>query len=156
MANRFHVWAINTADESIELLSGTPAGERHPDGSFPESTVNACVAKRLREFAKSMKEFAPAPSGDGRGQSFVKCQFAVVAIAHYLYVLTRFGEALLEFGGIQVTLGGKDEAFCLSERRVADRRRRVVRANDLAFENIGEFGRSFHPQFANDHLCARA
>ena len=50
-AGRFHVWAVETIDEGIELLTGVPAGERMDNGRFPEGTVNARIEQRLRELA---------------------------------------------------------------------------------------------------------
>jgi len=54
----FHVYLINTVDEGIELLTGTPAGERGPDGSFPEGTFNARVVARLIELSEKLREAA--------------------------------------------------------------------------------------------------
>ena len=51
-AGRFHVWAVSHVDQSIELLTGVPAGERQEDGSWPEGTVNYLVDQRLREMAE--------------------------------------------------------------------------------------------------------
>ena len=50
-AGRFHVYAIKTVDEGIELLTGVPAGVRRPDGSYPSASVNGRVERRLREMA---------------------------------------------------------------------------------------------------------
>ena len=38
---KFHIYAVNNIDEGIEVLTGVPAGERDPDGHYPEvrSTV---------------------------------------------------------------------------------------------------------------------
>ncbi|HUG15785.1 MAG TPA: ATP-binding protein [Thermomicrobiales bacterium] len=57
-AGLFHVWAVNTIDEGIELLTGVPAGERAPDGSFPEGSVHDLVQQRLRAFAEDARRFA--------------------------------------------------------------------------------------------------
>ncbi len=46
-AGRFHVWAVATIDEGLELLTGLPAGSRGPDGAFPEGTVHCRVEERL-------------------------------------------------------------------------------------------------------------
>jgi predicted ATP-dependent protease len=59
-AGRFHVWAVNTVDEALELLTGRPAGERAADGHFPEKSVNAAVEARVMAFAKAARDFAKA------------------------------------------------------------------------------------------------
>jgi predicted ATP-dependent protease len=61
---RFHVWAVETVDQGIELLTGVPAGERGADGAFPPDTVNARVAARLEALAEAARAFAAA--GDAR------------------------------------------------------------------------------------------
>ncbi len=48
---RFHVVPVATVDEAIEVLTGLPAGTPHHLGEYPEQTVNARVAARLREYA---------------------------------------------------------------------------------------------------------
>jgi lon-related putative ATP-dependent protease len=49
---RFHVYAIQTIDQGIELLTGMPAGERDASGKFPEGSVNQKVEARLSELAE--------------------------------------------------------------------------------------------------------
>lgn len=51
---KFHVWAIHTIDEGIELLTGVPAGVRGPDGYYPEGTVHARVEDKLRQLAENV------------------------------------------------------------------------------------------------------
>jgi predicted ATP-dependent protease len=58
---RFRVIAVDTISEGIEILTGMPAGERGPDGAFPDGTVNARVEARLRGFAQSRRAFARRP-----------------------------------------------------------------------------------------------
>ncbi len=60
---RFHIWAVKDADAGIEILTGTKAGERQPDGTYPEGTVNQMVDQRLIKFAREMKEFMEPPAG---------------------------------------------------------------------------------------------
>jgi lon-related putative ATP-dependent protease len=57
---KFHVWAVTTVDEGIELLTGIPAGEKQEDGFWPEGTVNYRVDRRLREMAEAIRKFGPA------------------------------------------------------------------------------------------------
>jgi len=55
---KFHIYPVKTIDEGIEILTGTPAGERDEAGNFPEGTVNYQVEKRLKEFAEAYLAFA--------------------------------------------------------------------------------------------------
>ncbi len=48
----FHIYAIESIDQGIELLTGIHAGELQPDGSYPKDTINHLVADRLAELAK--------------------------------------------------------------------------------------------------------
>ncbi len=58
---KFHIYAVETIDEGIELLTGIPAGKRLKDGTFPEGTVNALVDARLTEMSNSLKEYSRQP-----------------------------------------------------------------------------------------------
>ena len=53
---RFHIYAVSTIDEGIEVLTGTPAGERGEDGEYPGGTVHHLVERRLEEMAKAARE----------------------------------------------------------------------------------------------------
>lgn len=55
----FHVWAVRTIDEGIEVLTGLPAGEADAEGNYPEGTVNFLVSRRLDEMAERLRRFAP-------------------------------------------------------------------------------------------------
>jgi predicted ATP-dependent protease len=65
---QFHIWAVGSIDEGIEILTGRPAGERQADGSWPEGTVNFRVDKRLREMAEALRKFAPAKETEKDGK----------------------------------------------------------------------------------------
>jgi len=54
---QFHIYAVKTVDEGIEILTGVAAGERGPDGSYPEGTVNYLVDRRLSELAEGLRGF---------------------------------------------------------------------------------------------------
>ncbi|MDD2318655.1 MAG: ATP-dependent protease, partial [Geobacteraceae bacterium] len=55
---KFNIWSVATIDQGIEILTGMPAGERQPDGSYPEGTINQKVDSRLREILENMKKFS--------------------------------------------------------------------------------------------------
>lgn len=55
---QFHIYAIDTVDEGIEILTGVPAGERAADNHFPRNTVNGIVERRLRQMATQVKDFS--------------------------------------------------------------------------------------------------
>jgi len=57
---RFHIHAISTVDEGIVLLSGREAGERGPDGQFPERTFNRAVEEALAASVERLKALRPA------------------------------------------------------------------------------------------------
>ena len=50
-AGQFHIYAVETVDQGIELLTGVAAGERDAAGKFPAGSVNALVEARLVELA---------------------------------------------------------------------------------------------------------
>ncbi|MFQ5586133.1 MAG: Lon protease family protein [Thermodesulfobacteriota bacterium] len=54
---QFHIYPIEHIDEGIEILTGLPAGERQPDGAYPEGSVNDRVSKKLTGLAKTLKAF---------------------------------------------------------------------------------------------------
>ena len=49
---RFHIYAVSTIDEGIEVLTGVPAGEPGEDGSYLDGTVHYLVERRLHELAQ--------------------------------------------------------------------------------------------------------
>lgn len=64
-AGQFHIWAVETIDEGIEILTGEPAGQRGSDGSFEKGTLNARISERLELFQESLQKSAPEPEGEG-------------------------------------------------------------------------------------------
>ena len=49
---QFHIYAVSTIDEGIEVLTGVPAGKKDKDGNFPAGTINRLVYEKLRKYAK--------------------------------------------------------------------------------------------------------
>ncbi len=52
---KFHIYAVDTVEEGIEILTGVPAGRR-PDGTFEKGSVYDRVAKRLQELREAARE----------------------------------------------------------------------------------------------------
>ena len=61
---RFHIHAVDTIDQGIALLTGVPAGERGPDGTYPEDTVFGRVERRLQALAAARRSFARGEGGE--------------------------------------------------------------------------------------------
>ena len=53
----FNVYAVQTIDEGLEILTGMPAGQRLTDDSYPKDTINHMVDQRLRELHQSMRGY---------------------------------------------------------------------------------------------------
>ena len=49
----FHIYPIKTVEEGLEILTGVRAGDRLPDGSYPNGTINDRISKKLRKFSAS-------------------------------------------------------------------------------------------------------
>jgi len=56
-AGRFHIWPISRIEQGVELLTGRRAGEKNGSGRFETGTVFGNVDERLRDMARTMKEF---------------------------------------------------------------------------------------------------
>jgi lon-related putative ATP-dependent protease len=53
-AGKFHVWAVNSIDEGLELLTGVKAGRRGKRGEFTRDSVHARVAAKLKSIAEQL------------------------------------------------------------------------------------------------------
>jgi len=49
---KFHIWAVSTIDEGIEILTEKKAGKRDKNGKYPKGTINYLVDKKLREYSE--------------------------------------------------------------------------------------------------------
>ncbi|MEA3489781.1 MAG: ATP-binding protein [Candidatus Omnitrophota bacterium] len=49
---KFHIWAISTVDEGIEILTGIKTGKKDKKGKYPRGTINYLVDKKLREYSQ--------------------------------------------------------------------------------------------------------
>lgn len=60
---RFHIWAVDTVDDGIEILTGIPAGKPDKKGEFPKGTVNYLVKKSLEHYYDKYVHFARETHG---------------------------------------------------------------------------------------------
>jgi lon-related putative ATP-dependent protease len=52
----FHIYAIDYAEEGLEILTDMPAGELTADGTYPEGTINYRITKKLEEMSELFKK----------------------------------------------------------------------------------------------------
>ena len=62
-AGRFHVYAVETIDQGIEILTGIPHGARGASGNYPKETIGARVQEHLKEMARKQIAFVKAIEG---------------------------------------------------------------------------------------------
>ena len=53
---KFHIYAISTIEEGIEILTGVPAGKKDSNGNFPAGSVNYLAYEKLKKYAKISSE----------------------------------------------------------------------------------------------------
>ena len=53
----FHIYAVASIDEGIEILTGREAGTRQVDGTYADGTISYLVDKRLKELSQSMRGY---------------------------------------------------------------------------------------------------
>jgi len=63
---KFHIYAVSTIDEGVEILTGMKAGEKQKDGNFEKETVNDLVDKRLKEMAEKLKQYPTLPTEESK------------------------------------------------------------------------------------------
>ena len=55
-AGLFHIYAVSTIEEGIEILTGVPAGKRDKIGNFPSGTINYLAYEKLKKYANISKK----------------------------------------------------------------------------------------------------
>ncbi len=63
---KFHIYAVKTIDEGIEILTGKKAGEVKPDGAYPKGTINGLVNGKLKQLAEGLKKFGEEEKKEGK------------------------------------------------------------------------------------------
>jgi predicted ATP-dependent protease len=62
-AGEFHLWAVETIDQGIEILTGTKAGARGKNGKYPAGSVNRLVDDKLAALAQGLRDFGAGENG---------------------------------------------------------------------------------------------
>ncbi len=52
---KFHIYAVGSIDEGIEVLTGVSAGQRNGEGHYPDGSVNDRVQKKLQLYVEQQK-----------------------------------------------------------------------------------------------------
>lgn len=50
----FHIYAVSTIEEGIEILTGVPAGRKDALGNFPAGSINYLAYEKLKKYSKSV------------------------------------------------------------------------------------------------------
>ncbi len=61
---KFHVWAVESIDQGMELLTDMPMGQPDAKGNYPEGTIGNAIAKKLEHLAEKARELGRM-AGDG-------------------------------------------------------------------------------------------
>jgi predicted ATP-dependent protease len=61
-AGLFHVYAVSTIDEGIELLTGVPAGRPGPDGTYLAGTINSRIVQAIQAYNERVRAFGLVPA----------------------------------------------------------------------------------------------
>jgi len=62
----FHIYAVRTVDEGIEILTGREAGGKGSGGAYPEGSINDLVDRKLRELGEGLRKLGDRPEEEGR------------------------------------------------------------------------------------------
>jgi predicted ATP-dependent protease len=64
-AGRFHVYAVSSIEQGIEILTGMPAGRMRKNGTYPENTIFRKVTDALEAMTRRAIEVNRAAQRDG-------------------------------------------------------------------------------------------
>jgi len=54
-SGKFNIYAIDTVEDGIEILTGMKPGKMKKDGTYPKGTFNFTVAEKLKELGEALK-----------------------------------------------------------------------------------------------------
>ena len=54
---KFHIYAVSTIDEGIEILTGVPAGKKDENDNFPAGSINYLAYEKLKKYALNSSKY---------------------------------------------------------------------------------------------------
>ena len=70
---KFTVYAVDTVDQGIEILTGMPAGDPDASGRYPEGTLNHAISRNLEQMSLKARETEDS-GGDRDGRNGARNQ----------------------------------------------------------------------------------
>ena len=61
----FSIYAVDSVEQVLELITGMTVGEKDEEGNYPENTINGMVQARLVELNLLQQEFSAKSRGEG-------------------------------------------------------------------------------------------
>lgn len=65
----FHIYAIDSVSDGIEILTGIPAGKRRKNGTYPPDCVYARVEARLEDLANHLRRYESSSESESESES---------------------------------------------------------------------------------------
>ena len=66
--NKFNVYAVDSVEQVLGLITGLEVGERDSEGNYAEHTVNGRIQQRLDELNKLQQEFSAKAKGEASSE----------------------------------------------------------------------------------------
>ena len=54
---KFHIWAVDTIEDGLRVLTGVEPGKRLKSGKFPKNSIYYKVEQQLQDYAKRASDF---------------------------------------------------------------------------------------------------
>lgn len=64
----FHIWAVDTIEQGIEILTGTPAGVPDEKGEYPAGTVYGKVMEQLKTWMEKARRLKKGETNNAKGE----------------------------------------------------------------------------------------
>jgi len=71
-AGKFHIWAVKTIDEGVEILTGLKAGVRGKNGKYPKNSINGLVDAKLKSLVDELMAYGKIADDNPKKKSPTK------------------------------------------------------------------------------------